>query len=158
MLTRSSARELEVDMDERQVACEGESCAGTPGEAHVGGEPVQGQATLTIDIVSDVICPWCFIGKRRLQRALALLDDSAAVRVIWRPFQLNPRMPPQGMDRRAYRVAKFGSWENSVALDAKVAEAGRGEGIAFACWPAPRFSPRKPATRSSASRGCRRSS
>src|SRR5436309_15758823 len=87
---------------------------------------------LTIDIVSDVICPWCFIGKRRLEKALALLGEPAGVRVVWRPFQLNPRMPPGGMERRAYRTAKFGSWERSLALDAQVAEAGRGEGITFA--------------------------
>jgi predicted DsbA family dithiol-disulfide isomerase len=90
------------------------------------------QTALTIDIVSDVICPWCFIGKRRLEKALALLDNPADVRVVWRPFQLNPRMPPEGMERRAYRTAKFGSWERSLALDAQVAEAGRGEGIDFA--------------------------
>jgi len=89
-------------------------------------------AALTIDVVSDVICPWCFIGKRRLEKALLLLGNPATVQVVWRPFQLNPQMPAQGIERRAYRIAKFGSWERSLALDAKVAEAGRGEGIDFA--------------------------
>jgi predicted DsbA family dithiol-disulfide isomerase len=87
---------------------------------------------LLIDVVSDVVCPWCYIGKRRLERGLALLGDRAGVRVVWRPFQLNPSMPPGGMERRAYRMAKFGSWERSLALDAQVAEAGRGVGITFA--------------------------
>jgi predicted DsbA family dithiol-disulfide isomerase len=88
--------------------------------------------TLTIDIVSDVICPWCFIGKRRLEKALKLLGDPPGAKVIWKPFQLNPQMPPQGIERRAYRTAKFGSWEQSQARDAQVAAAGAEEGITFA--------------------------
>jgi len=88
--------------------------------------------TLIIDVVSDVICPWCFIGKRRLEEALKLLDDPPGVRVIWRPFQLNPQMPPQGIERRAYRTAKFGSWEDAQARDAQVGSAGAEEGITFA--------------------------
>jgi predicted DsbA family dithiol-disulfide isomerase len=87
---------------------------------------------LTIDIVSDVICPWCWIGKRRLEKAFKLLGDLAGVNVNWRPFQLNPQMPPQGIERRVYRTAKFGSWERSQALDAQVAAAGAEEGITFA--------------------------
>ena len=87
---------------------------------------------LTVDVISDVICPWCYVGKRRLEKAIAALTERANVRVRWRPFQLNPRMPQEGMDRRQYRTAKFGSWEWSVALDAQVTEAGRGEGILFA--------------------------
>jgi predicted DsbA family dithiol-disulfide isomerase len=89
-------------------------------------------SALTIDIVSDVICPWCFIGKRRLEKALKLLGDPAGMKVNWKPFQLNPQMPPQGIERRAYRTAKFGSWEQSQALDAKVAAAGAEEGVTFA--------------------------
>jgi len=81
--------------------------------------------------VSDVICPWCWIGKRRLEKALKLLGNPPGVKVIWRPFQLNPQMPPQGIERRAYRTAKFGSWEQSLALDAKVAAAGAEESITF---------------------------
>jgi predicted DsbA family dithiol-disulfide isomerase len=82
---------------------------------------------LTIDVISDVICPWCFIGKRRLEKALG--DRAAAV--SWHPFQLNPDMPREGIERRSYRIQKFGSWEQSQKLDAQVAAAGRGEGIAF---------------------------
>jgi predicted DsbA family dithiol-disulfide isomerase len=82
---------------------------------------------LTIDVISDVICPWCFIGKRRLEKAL--IGRSAAVR--WHPFQLNRDMPREGIDRKSYRIRKFGSWERSQELDAQVAAAGQGEGIAF---------------------------
>jgi predicted DsbA family dithiol-disulfide isomerase len=86
---------------------------------------------LTVDVISDVICPWCYIGKRRLEKAMALAGRQD-VRVRWHPFQLNPQMPREGMSRRAYRMAKFGSWERSLALDAQVMEAGRGEGILIA--------------------------
>lgn len=87
--------------------------------------------TINVDVISDVICPWCYIGKRRLEKAVALSgrDD---VRVRWHPFQLNPRMPKAGISRQEYRTAKFGSWERSLALDAQVNEAGRAEGISFA--------------------------
>lgn len=120
-------------MGERDFICDDQGCTATPGEARdAGGAVLRRQTTPTIEVVSDVICPWCFIGKRRLEKALALLDNPSDVQVVWRPFQLNPRMPPEGMERRAYRTAKFGSWERSLALDAQVAEAGRGEGIVFA--------------------------
>jgi predicted DsbA family dithiol-disulfide isomerase len=82
---------------------------------------------LTIDVISDVICPWCFIGKRRLEKALG----GRPATVCWHPFQLNPDMPREGFDRKSYRIRKFGSWERSQELDAHVAAAGRGEGIAF---------------------------
>lgn len=87
---------------------------------------------LNLDVYSDAICPWCFIGKRRLEKALAVLDGRHEVEVAWRPFQLNPEMPRGGMDRKVYRSAKFGSWERSLALDAKVEEVGATEGIPFA--------------------------
>ncbi|SIO65003.1 Predicted dithiol-disulfide isomerase, DsbA family [Singulisphaera sp. GP187] len=86
-----------------------------------------GSTMLTIDVISDVICPWCFIGKRRLEKALG--DRPAIIR--WHPFQLNPDMPREGIERKAYRIKKFGSWERSQELDAQVATAGHGEGIAF---------------------------
>jgi predicted DsbA family dithiol-disulfide isomerase len=82
---------------------------------------------LTIDVISDVICPWCLIGKRRLEKALG--DRPATVR--WHPFQLNPDMPREGIDRKTYRTTKFGSWERSLELDAQVGAAGRAEGLAF---------------------------
>ena len=85
---------------------------------------------LHIDIVSDVICPWCYIGKRRLEAAVRRSGRAATVR--WLPYQLNPTMPPGGMDRRDYRTRKFGTWEKSLALDAEVTAAAKGEGLEFA--------------------------
>lgn len=87
---------------------------------------------LTVDIISDVICPWCYVGKRRLERALKAVPGGKAVRVRWLPFQLNPDMPAGGMNRKEYRSAKFGSWQRSQELDARVAAVGATEGIVFA--------------------------
>lgn len=86
---------------------------------------------LSIKVVSDVICPWCWIGKRRLDRALSSLRPGVKAKVIWEPFELNPDMPMAGMDRRQYRSAKFGSWERSQGVDAQVAAAGRTEGLDY---------------------------
>ena len=85
---------------------------------------------LAVDVMSDVICPWCYIGKRRLEKAVAAHGGS--VRVRWLPFQLNPQMPKEGVSRREYRTRKFGTWERSLERDAQVAAAGAGEGIHFA--------------------------
>ena len=90
------------------------------------------QRPLIIEIASDVICPWCYIGKRRLEKALALLDGEVKPDIRWLPFQLNPDMPAGGMPRAEYRKAKFGSMERGRQLDARVAGEGRGEGIDFA--------------------------
>jgi len=85
-----------------------------------------------LDIVSDAICPWCYIGKRQLERALPLLaQEGLRFTVHWNPFQLNPDMPREGVDRHAYRTAKFGSWERSQELDARVSEAASAVGLAF---------------------------
>jgi predicted DsbA family dithiol-disulfide isomerase len=84
---------------------------------------------LVVDMVSDLICPWCFVAKRRLEKAAALLAKQVLIR--WLPFQLNADMPVDGVDRRIYRTAKFGSWEQSQRLDAQVAAAGAEVGIAF---------------------------
>lgn len=86
--------------------------------------------TQTIEIVSDVVCPWCFIGKRRLAKALKLMGNPS-VEIRWKPFQLNPEAPPEGFDRQAYRTRKFGSAAYSRQLEARVAAAGEGEGILF---------------------------
>jgi len=88
--------------------------------------------TLLIEVASDVICPWCYIGKRRLEKALESLKGEIEARIEWLPFQLNPDMPPGGVARADYRRAKFGSVEKGRALDARVAQEGAGEGIAFA--------------------------
>jgi predicted DsbA family dithiol-disulfide isomerase len=85
-----------------------------------------------IEVASDVVCPWCYIGKRRLEKALALLDGEVQPEIRWLPFQLNPEMPKEGISREDYRKAKFGSIERSRGLDARVAAEGEGEGIAFA--------------------------
>ena len=87
---------------------------------------------LVIEVASDVICPWCYIGKRRLEKALALLDAEVKPEIRWLPFQLNPGMPKDGIPRAEYRKAKFGSIERSKGLDARVAAEGEGEGIRFA--------------------------
>ena len=89
-------------------------------------------APLTIEVVSDVICPWCYIGKRRLGKAIAALEGEVSAEIRWLPFQLNPGMPPEGMPRAAYRAAKFGSVERARELDARVAREGESEGIGFA--------------------------
>ncbi len=86
---------------------------------------------MRIDIVSDTICPWCFIGKRRLERALAGWPGER-VEIGWRPFQLNPEMPSAGMDRHAYLETKFGGAERAQRVYTPIIEAGLGEGIAFA--------------------------
>ncbi len=85
--------------------------------------------TITIEIYSDVVCPWCYVGKRRLERALERIGSG--VRVTWHPFQLNPTMPKDGMDRTAYLEAKFGSLEAFRQLEEHVLAAGAEEGIAF---------------------------
>lgn len=84
---------------------------------------------LRIDIVSDAICPWCWIGKRNLEGALAELGWDAEL--TWHPYQLNPEMPPEGVSRAEYRAAKFGSLERSKELDAQVTAAGDAAGLEF---------------------------
>jgi len=85
---------------------------------------------LQIDIYSDTVCPWCFIGKRRLERALAARED-ANVTINWHAFQLNPDMPAAGMSQEAYLVSKFGSPERAENAFSSIARAGHSERIAF---------------------------
>ncbi|MGO9465184.1 MAG: DsbA family oxidoreductase [Isosphaeraceae bacterium] len=87
---------------------------------------------LAVDVISDVICPWCYIGKKRLEKAIAAFEGQHEVRVHWHAFQLNPTMPKEGINRKEYRIRKFGSWERSLELDAKVVAVGETEGIHFA--------------------------
>lgn len=86
-----------------------------------------------LDIVSDAICPWCWVGKRNMEAAMASLgaEDGERFEVHWRPFQLNPDMPREGVARAEYRAAKFGSEARSRALDAQVAAAGAAAGLEF---------------------------
>jgi predicted DsbA family dithiol-disulfide isomerase len=86
---------------------------------------------IELDVVSDVICPWCFVGKRRLEKAIKLLGDSLDMKVTWRPFQLNPWMPKEGIERKEYRRSKFGSIERSQELDARLTAVGASDGIDF---------------------------
>ena len=87
--------------------------------------------TLTIDIVSDVVCPWCFIGKRKLEAALALPDAADLPNVIirWHPFQLNPDLPSQGISRKQYLEDKFGGPERAAEIYERVRTAGRSVGL-----------------------------
>lgn len=87
--------------------------------------------TIHITITSDFICPWCLIGERRLAQALEEVPADTDITLDWRPFELNPDMVPDGMDRRTYRSSKFGSWERSQHLDAQTVAAAIGDGIAF---------------------------
>lgn len=89
-------------------------------------------AAIHIDVYSDVICPWCYVGKRRLERALRQGADRVNVEVAWRPFQLNPTMPKDGMDRTAYLRAKFGTVDAYGQLEDQVSAAGSAEGMSFA--------------------------
>lgn len=90
------------------------------------------ELNVKIDVYSDVICPWCYVGKRRLEGALQQLDDSLKTIIHWRPFQLNPTMPQQGMDRRVYLETKFGSLRVFEEMEQHLLEAGKTEQIPFA--------------------------
>ena len=85
----------------------------------------------SIVIYSDLICPWCYIGKRRMEEALRQLPTGVQVSRSWHPFQLNPDMPREGLNREMYRSKKFGSWERSQTMDAQVNAAGKSVGIEF---------------------------
>ena len=85
---------------------------------------------MQIDIYSDIVCPWCYVGKRRLERALTAVGGD--IHVTWRPFQLNPTMPLDGMDRSAYLKAKFGSLEAFGQMKEQLLAAGEEEQIPFA--------------------------
>ena len=87
---------------------------------------------LTIEVYSDVVCPWCYVGKRRLERALDQLNGPAQAHITWRPFQLNPTMPKAGLERRAYLEAKFGSLDAFRQMEEQVLAAGAEEHIDFA--------------------------
>jgi predicted DsbA family dithiol-disulfide isomerase len=84
-----------------------------------------------VEVVSDVVCPWCFIGKRRLEAATALVGD-IAVDINWRPYFLNPWIPREGIDRQTYLEAKFGSVERYRVIAERVATAAAIEGLTYA--------------------------
>jgi len=85
---------------------------------------------LKIDIVSDVVCPWCYIGKRRIENALALVPD-VPVEVHWRPFFLNPWVPREGISREEYLTTKFGSVDAYKGIAGRVVAAANEEGLIY---------------------------
>jgi len=85
-----------------------------------------------IDVYSDVICPWCYVGKRRLERAVGQLGGTVTAQITWRPFQLNPGMPKKGMERVDYLKAKFGSLDAYKGMETHLLVAGETEQIPFA--------------------------
>lgn len=88
------------------------------------------RARLHIEVVFDLVCPWCFLGTRRLRRTLRARPDIAA-EIAWRPFLLNPDIAPGGVPRQDYIVRKFGGEDRARRLHATIAELGRAEGLAF---------------------------
>ncbi|HVC63142.1 MAG TPA: DsbA family oxidoreductase [Acetobacteraceae bacterium] len=118
------------DMTQQASACGPDGCevpASTAADMRT-----EASAGTRIDIVSDAICPWCYVGKRQLERALAMLArDGLHFSVHWNPFQLNPDMPKEGRDRAAYRAWKFGSTERMREADARVAQAAANVGLPF---------------------------
>ena len=85
--------------------------------------------TVVVDVVSDVICPWCYLGKYRLDQAIASISDVEVV-IHWRPFFLDPSIPPAGMDRHKYMVAKFGE-ERLKTLHDPLIKIGKEEGVPY---------------------------
>jgi predicted DsbA family dithiol-disulfide isomerase len=86
---------------------------------------------IPVTVYSDVICPWCYVGKRRLEAALEALTPRPHVALSWRPFELNPDMPSNGIERTLYRTQKFGA-ERAVVLDQNMMRIGDEVGISFA--------------------------
>jgi predicted DsbA family dithiol-disulfide isomerase len=93
-------------------------------------EPTMTTSPLAIDVFSDVVCPWCFIGKRRLEKAVAMRPD-IPVEVHYRPYFLNPWVPREGMSRVDYLTAKFGSPERYEKIALRVAQAAANEGLTY---------------------------
>ena len=114
--------------DEDALICGADGCA-VPSPSP--SEAIGASNAAELSVVSDAICPWCYVGKRRLEQAFALMNGAAHPRVVWRPYELNPQMPKSGIDRREYRMRKFGSWERSLQMDAQLTEVGRSVGIQF---------------------------
>jgi len=114
-----------------EAVCGVDGCSTGPAKAANATGDREARPVHELTIISDVICPWCFVAKKNLEKALELAGPDFAVNITWRPFELNPGMPKEGLNRREYRSTKFGSWDQSQALDAQVASAGRLAGITF---------------------------
>ena len=117
-----------MSKDEDALICNTDGCAVPSGSSD---ETRAVTFSGDLSVVSDAICPWCYVGKRRLEQAFTLMDGMPRPRVTWRPYELNPQMPKAGIDRREYRMRKFGSWERSLQLDAQLTEVGKSVGITF---------------------------
>ncbi|MCM2292955.1 DsbA family oxidoreductase [Allorhizobium sp. BGMRC 0089] len=87
--------------------------------------------TINIDLVSDVVCPWCYLGKARLELAIAEIQDEVSVIVNWRPYQLNPDYPPEGVDHQAELAKKLGGKDKMDAIHGQLTELGKQVGINF---------------------------
>jgi len=125
--------EKEISMKEviEGAVCGVDGCSTGPTRAAKAQLDRDARPVHQLTIISDVICPWCFVAKKNLEKALELAGSSLALAITWRPFELNPDMPKEGLNRREYRSKKFGSWEQSQTLDAQVASAGKLAGITF---------------------------
>ncbi|MFM0074540.1 DsbA family oxidoreductase [Paraburkholderia sediminicola] len=86
---------------------------------------------LNIEVTYDFICPWCWIGEEKLKKAISEANATEQTKLVFVPYELNPGMPAEGLDRKEYRSAKFGSWARSQVMDAQVTEAGRQVGLEF---------------------------
>ncbi|MCD7109742.1 DsbA family oxidoreductase [Rhizobium sp. DKSPLA3] len=86
---------------------------------------------VTIDVVSDVVCPWCYLGKARLDKAIAELANEVLVTVSWRPYQLNPDLPPEGVDHKAHLAAKLGGDAAVARAHETLTALGHADGVAF---------------------------
>ncbi|WP_163272671.1 DsbA family oxidoreductase [Chelativorans alearense] len=87
-------------------------------------------SAIAVDVVSDVVCPWCYVGQRNLQAALDRLEG-ISVSIRWRPYQLDPTIPPEGRDRQDYLINKFGDPARIEAMHDRLREIGAAAGIAF---------------------------
>ncbi|EKF17534.1 DsbA family oxidoreductase [Nitratireductor pacificus] len=85
---------------------------------------------VVVDVVSDVVCPWCYVGRARLGEAIRSRPD-LSVTLRWRPFQLDPTLPPEGRDRHAYMMGKFGSAERILDMHRQISQIGQELGISF---------------------------
>ena len=88
------------------------------------------RGVVSVDVVSDAVCPWCYLGKRRLEAAIR--DAGVPVEIRWRPFQLDPAVPPIGLERTAYMLGKFGDQAKIDAAHDRLTEAGAALGLSFA--------------------------
>lgn len=86
---------------------------------------------IKIDIVSDVVCPWCYIGKRRIEKAMEQLKDQFEFEITYLPFELNPHIPKSGFNQQEYLIKKFGSAEKYEQITQHVTTIAAGEGLRF---------------------------